>query len=405
MAEKQSEALDKLNRGIQETKYAAQQQTIELAQGYFDDSTKTLKQQIKEDRATLKDLPDQIPGGREEVFQGMFQELMDNFTAMEKFIDEAQKNVSNLDPEQIRRQGEVDATDAARRNARELGIDITEIEGTGSDGRVTVDDVKNFAEAAEGGVAGEEGELDASDAARREAEELGVDLSQVEGTGPGGLVTVKDVRSLGEESEDQATGQAGQVTEQVQGAAGQAAGQAQEAAGQATDQAGQAAGQAQQVAGQATDQAGQVAGQVQDAAGGVAQQAQDTAGQVTDQAGQAAQGVQDTVGGLTGGQQQGGQGGGGPLGGVTDQVGQAVQGVQDTAGRAAGQAQQAAGQATQQAQGAAGQVTEPATGEDEEEPRATNAARRRAEELGVDLSQVQGSGAGGLITIRDVTGG
>ena len=441
MAEKQSEALDKLNRGIQETKYAAQQQTIELAQGYFDDSTKTLKQQIKEDRATLKDLPDQIPGGREEVFQGMFQELMDNFTAMEKFIDEAQKNVSNLDPEQIRRQGEVEATDAARRDARELGIDITEIEGTGSDGRVTVDDVKNFAEAAEGGVAGEEGELNASDAARRqaeelgvdlsqvegtgsegriivsdvveaskdaarrEAEEMGVDLSQVEGTGPGGLVTVKDVRSLGEESEDQATGQAGQVTEQVQGAAGQAAGQAQEAAGQATDQAGQAAGQAQQVAGQATDQAGQVAGQVQDAAGGVAQQAQDTAGQVTDQAGQAAQGVQDTVGGLTGGQQQGGQGGGGPLGGVTDQVGQVVQGVQDTAGQAAGQAQQAAGQATQQAQGAAGQVTEQATGEDEEEPKATNAARRRAEELGVDLSQVQGSGAGGLITIRDVTGG
>ena len=409
MAEKQSEALDKLNRGIQETKYAAQQQTIELAQGYFDDSTKTLKQQIKEDRATLKDLPDQIPGGREEVFQGMFQELMDNFTAMEKFIDEAQKNVSNLDPEQIRRQGEVDATDAARRNARELGIDITEIEGTGSDGRVTVDDVKNFAEAAEGGVAGEEGELNASDAARRQAEELGVDLSQVEGTGPGGLVTVKDVRSLGEESEDQATGQAGQVTEQVQGAAGQAASQAQEAAGQATDQAGQAAGQAQQVAGQvagqATDQAGQVAGQVQDAAGGVAQQAQDTAGQVTDQAGQAAQAVQDTVGGLTDGQQQGGQGGGGPLGGVTDQVGQAVQGVQDTAGQAAGQAQQAAGQATQQAQGAAGQVTEQATGEDEEEPKATNAARRRAEELGVDLSQVQGSGAGGLITIRDVTGG
>ena len=294
MAEKQTEALDKLNRGIQETKYAAQQQTIELAQGYFDDSTKTLKQQIKEDRATLKDLPDQIPGGREEVFQGMFQELMENFTAMEECIDKAQKNVSDLDPEQIRRQGEVDATDAARRDARELGIDITEIEGTGSDGRVTVDDVKNFAEAVEGGVAGEEGELDASDAARREAEELGVDLSQVEGSGPGGLVTVKDVTSLGEESEDQATGQAGQA---AQGA---------------RDAAGQATGQAQQVA-------GQVAGQAQDAAGGAAQQVQDTAGQVTDQAGQAAQGVQDTVGGLTGGGQQqgggqqGGQGGGGPL--------------------------------------------------------------------------------------------
>ena len=389
VAEKQTEALDKLNRGIQETKYAAQQQTIELAQGYFDDSTKTLKQQIKEDRATLKDLPDQIPGGREEVFQGMFQELMENFTAMEERIDKAQKNVSDLDPEQIRRQGEVDATDAARRDARELGIDITEIEGTGSDGRVTVDDVKNFAEAVEGGVAGEEGELDASDAARREAEELGVDLSQVEGSGPGGLVTVKDVTSLGEESEDQATGQAGQA---AQGA---------------RDAAGQAAGQAQQVA-------GQVAGQAQDAAGGAAQQVQDTAGQVTDQAGQAAQGVQDTVGGLTGGGQQqgggqqGGQGGGGPLGGVTDQVGQAAQGVQATAGQVAGQAQDAAGGAAQQAQDAAGQATqqaEQATGGDgAEEPRATNAARRKAEELGVDLSRMQGSGAGGLITIKDVTG-
>jgi pyruvate/2-oxoglutarate dehydrogenase complex dihydrolipoamide acyltransferase (E2) component len=31
-------------------------------------------------------------------------------------------------------------------------------------------------------------------------------------------------------------------------------------------------------------------------------------------------------------------------------------------------------------------------------------ARRRAEELGVDLSKVQGSGAGGLITLKDVTG-
>jgi pyruvate/2-oxoglutarate dehydrogenase complex dihydrolipoamide acyltransferase (E2) component len=425
VAEKQTEALDKLNRGIQETKYAAQQQTIELAQGYFDDSTKTLKQQIKEDRATLKDLPDQIPGGREEVFQGMFQELMENFTAMEERIDEAQKNVSNLDPEQIRRQGEVDATDAARRDARELGIDITEIEGTGSDGRVTVDDVKNFAEAAEGGAAGEEGELDASDAARREAEELGVDLSQVEGSGsggriivsdvveaskdaarreaeelgvdisqvegsgPGGLVTVKDVTSLGEESEDQATGQAGQAAQGAQ------------------DAARQAAGQAQQVA-------GQVAGEAQDVAGGAAQQVQDTAGQVTDQAGQAVQGVQDTVGGLTGGGQQqgggqqGGQGGGGPLGGVTDQVGQAAQGVQATAGQVAGQAQNAAGGAAQQAQDAAGQAiqqAEQATGGDgAEEPRATNAARRKAEELGVELSQVRGTGAGGLITIKDVTG-
>jgi pyruvate/2-oxoglutarate dehydrogenase complex dihydrolipoamide acyltransferase (E2) component len=53
-----------------------------------------------------------------------------------------------------------------------------------------------------------------------------------------------------------------------------------------------------------------------------------------------------------------------PLGGVTDQVGQVTQGVQDTAGQP---------------------------------------ARQKAEELGMDLSQVEGSGAEGRIIVKDVT--
>jgi len=40
--------------------------------------------------------------------------------------------------------------------------------------------------------------------------------------------------------------------------------------------------------------------------------------------------------------------------------------------------------------------------EKEDQPNATEAARREAEELGVDLSQVEGSGSGGRITVRDV---
>ena len=82
--------------------------------------------------------------------------------------------------------------------------------------------------------------------------------------------------------------------------------------------------------------------------------------------------------------------------------------MQDTAGQATQQAQQAAGQATDQAGQAAGQAQQAAgqaTGGDEaEEPRATNAARRRAKELGVDLSTIEGTGSGGLITIQDVVG-
>jgi len=41
---------------------------------------------------------------------------------------------------------EVEATDAARRKARELGVDLTTVEGTGADGRITVDDVRKKGE-------------------------------------------------------------------------------------------------------------------------------------------------------------------------------------------------------------------------------------------------------------------
>ncbi len=54
-------------------------------------------------------------------------------------------------------------------------------------------------------------------------------------------------------------------------------------------------------------------------------------------------------------------------------------------------------------QGAGGGANDPG-GEDEDadEPNATDAARRKAEELGLDLSQVEGAGAGGRILLRDV---
>ena len=275
MAENRSnEALEKLNRGIQESRQVVQQQTMKLAQDYFGDSVEELKQQIRESRSTLEGLPDQIPGGQEESFQMLFQELMDNYAAIENSLNEARKNVANLDTEKLRRQGEIDATDAARREAKERGLDLTQIEGTGTDGRITVDDVKKAAETAEGdGATGQEEtgqDLKASEAAKRKAEELGIDLSQVEGTGSSGLVTVKDVTSLAEGAQERATGLVGQVADQAGGAVDQVSGQVDQVAGD----------------------------------GG---------------------------------------------------------------------------------------------------PRATTAARRRADELGVDLSKVQGSGAGGLITLKDVT--
>jgi pyruvate/2-oxoglutarate dehydrogenase complex dihydrolipoamide acyltransferase (E2) component len=75
--------------------------------------------------------------------------------------------------------------------------------------------------------------------------------------------------------------------------------------------------------------------------------------------------------------------------------------LQDAAGGATQQAQDTVGYVPEQALNAAGQDT---GGDEASEPRATNAARRKANEMGVDLSTVQGTGSGGLITIKDVVG-
>jgi pyruvate dehydrogenase E2 component (dihydrolipoamide acetyltransferase) len=56
-----------------------------------------------------------------------------------------------------------------------------------------------------------------------------------------------------------------------------------------------------------------------------------------------------------------------------------------------------AGSATRRADEATEQADVPESGVD-----ATPAAERRAEERGVDLSQVRGTGAGGRITVKDV---
>ena len=72
-----------------------------------------------------------------------------------------------------------------------------------------------------------------------------------------------------------------------------------------------------------------------------------------------------------------------------------------SAGRALEGAAEPIGDAPEQ--GAGGGAEDPET-EDEgaSEPKATDAARRKAEELGIDLSRVEGTGAGGRILVGDV---
>jgi pyruvate/2-oxoglutarate dehydrogenase complex dihydrolipoamide acyltransferase (E2) component len=80
--------------------------------------------------------------------------------------------------------------------------------------------------------------------------------------------------------------------------------------------------------------------------------------------------------------------------GVEEAVSQAAEKTQQ-------QMQEVAQGVAQQGQQAAQQAT---GGEDQQQSDATHAAQQKAQELGVDLSQMQGSGAGGRVTIRDVIG-
>ncbi|GAB4538979.1 MAG: dihydrolipoamide acetyltransferase [Anaerolineae bacterium] len=96
--------------------------------------------------------------------------------------------------------GPVRATPVARRLAKELGVDLAQVKGTGPGGRIKDEDVRAFAEAQKARPPEPPAAVRASPVARRVARELGVDISQVKGTGPQGRITEEDVRAYAEAS-------------------------------------------------------------------------------------------------------------------------------------------------------------------------------------------------------------
>ena len=82
--------------------------------------------------------------------------------------------------------GKVRATPKARKVARELGIDLAQVPGTGPKGRVHADDVENFKGA----------QPKVTPLARKIAADLGIDLATVSGTGFGGKITKEDVLAI-----------------------------------------------------------------------------------------------------------------------------------------------------------------------------------------------------------------
>jgi hypothetical protein len=199
--------------------------------------------------------------------------------------------------------------------------------------------------------------------------------SAVEDVGEGAGEAVEDVgEGAGSAVEDVGEG-AGGAIEDVGGGVGETAREVGRGAGQAAEQAGEGAGQAAQGAADAAGQAGHATEQ---AAGGT----QEKKGQ-TDE---------DTV--APGAQ---------VLSETTDEAGRTVRRVMDESGRIVEQTLNESGQVSEEVVVGEASTTGEA-GEQKDEVQATPAAERKAEALGVVLSQIEGSGPEGRITIKDVTG-
>ncbi|EPR37126.1 catalytic domain-containing protein [Desulfovibrio sp. X2] len=98
-------------------------------------------------------------------------------------------------------EGFVPAMPAARKLARELGIPLSSVTGTGPDGRITAKDVQATADAGAG--------VNASPKAIAFARKMGIDLALVTGSGEGGRITKADIlRAMNPAAEEQPQAQA-----------------------------------------------------------------------------------------------------------------------------------------------------------------------------------------------------
>jgi pyruvate dehydrogenase E2 component (dihydrolipoamide acetyltransferase) len=102
-------------------------------------------------------------------------------------------------PEAAVESGPPRAVPAVRKLARDLGVDLALVKGTGQEGRITEQDVRLYQA---GKMAPQKVEAASiSPVARRMAEEMGIDLALIKGSGPQGRVTKEDIRVYAQSSE------------------------------------------------------------------------------------------------------------------------------------------------------------------------------------------------------------
>ena len=123
---------------------------------------------------------------------------------------EPQPAVAAINPSEPSGDGRLKSSPAARRLASEIGVDITRLAGSGPGGRIIERDV----EAARGQPASsapvvpmkQAENIHASPLARRIAAERGVNLATVRGSGPGGRIIQADVEAASSKSGSNVSG-------------------------------------------------------------------------------------------------------------------------------------------------------------------------------------------------------
>jgi pyruvate dehydrogenase E2 component (dihydrolipoamide acetyltransferase) len=91
-----------------------------------------------------------------------------------------------VEPERPKERGEIVATPAAKRLAKELGVDLALVKGTGPEGRIKEADVTQYHEAAQR-------KPKITPLAEEIARKAGLDITTLTGTGEGGKITREDV--------------------------------------------------------------------------------------------------------------------------------------------------------------------------------------------------------------------
>ena len=134
-------------------------------------------------------VPVGIMGGEDEDISYLMAEVTETIGKKEEDkIPQPDKTIKQ--DKRIERTGKVKISPVAKKLAEDEGIDLESIDGTGPGGRIVLDDVKNAIE--------NKGKVKASPAAHKAAEELGVDIS---GISSGSRVMKDDVLRAGKQAQ------------------------------------------------------------------------------------------------------------------------------------------------------------------------------------------------------------